>query len=533
MNIPLLLIFISIATYVVVGLVVGRNVKSTEDYYVSGRRMPTFLIVGSLVASMLSTTAFMGETGWSYSGNFVNEIVINAGMATGIGFGVVMFGRFLRRAETLTMPEYFGKRFDSVRMQRLAGIITVLSITCYLLAVTTGVGVLLSELTGLNIYLCYLLSFGCFVSFTFYSGSNGVIIADTIMFCVFLLGTFLSAPYLIEHGGGFGDLIQKLMENPHAPEGLLAFHGNIAGTGASDAFGAVTYTIIYTLVWFIVTGISPWQAGRHMMAKSEHVAIRAGVIGAAIVSALSILLHISAISLINVDPGLVPERAMVWGFSNLVPVVIGSIALAGIMAAGLSSAATFLSIVGFSITNDVYSFKFRNDRHKLVTTRIVMLVVGAVAFALACSNVGGIRIVTWLASTLIAASWCVVAFAGVWSKKLTARGAFWSMLAGFLGFLVTKVLFELGIVTVFHNFLDPFFVGIYLSVLFAILGSMGQKKSETEELFYEKMHITPQSELVPSEVKRTKLYCWVAVVGGVVITAFLIIYWVAPYNGWL
>jgi sodium/pantothenate symporter len=495
--------------------------------------MPTFFIVGSLVASMLSTTAFMGETGWSYSGNFVNEIVINAGMATGIAFGVVMFGRFLRRARTLTMPEYFGKRFDSKRMQRLAGIITVISITCYLLAVTTGVGVLLSELTGLNVYICYLISFGCFVSFTFYSGSNGVIISDTIMFCVFLLGTFISMPYLIEHGGGFGDLIHKLMENPNAPEGLLAFHGNIPGTGASDAFGAVIYTIIYTLVWFIVTGISPWQAGRNMMAKSENVAIRAGVIGAAIVSVLSIALHLSAISIINVDHTLVPERAMVWGFNNLVPLVAGSIALSGIMAAGLSSAATFLSIVGFSITNDVFDFKFKDDRHKLLMTRVIMLVIGVVAFVLACTNVGGIRVVSWLASTLIAASWCVVAFAGVWSKKLTARGAFYSMLAGFIGFVVTKFLYGFGVAPFFYNFLDPFFIGIYLSIAFAIIGSMGQKKSELESEFFEKMHITPKEDLVVSEIRRTRIYSWIAVFVGIAIIAFLIVYWVAPYNGWM
>ncbi|MDR3225321.1 MAG: sodium:solute symporter family protein, partial [Clostridiales Family XIII bacterium] len=280
MSVQVLIIILSIAAYVIVGLVVGKKIKSTEDYYVSGRKIPTFLIVGSLVASMISTNGFMGETGWSYSGNFINEMVINTFTAAGLAFGVVFFGRYLRRAETLTMPEYFGRRFNSRRMQRLAGVITVLSITCYLLAVITGTGVLLSELTGLNIIWCYLISFACFVSFTFYSGSNGVIITDTMMFIVFLAGTIIAMPYLFEHGGGLGELITKLMDNPNAPEGLLAYHGNLAGTGSTDAFGAVMYTVIYGCVWFIVTGISPWQAGRHMMAKSENVAIRAGVIGA-------------------------------------------------------------------------------------------------------------------------------------------------------------------------------------------------------------------------------------------------------------
>lgn len=533
MNVQTIIIILSVVAYVVVGLVVGRRIKNTEDYYVSGRRMPTFLIVGSLIASLISTNGFMGETGWSYGGNFVNEMVINTFTAAGLAFGVIFFGRYLRRAETLTMPEYFGRRFNSRSIQRLAGIITVLSITCYLLAVITGTGVLLSELTGLDLIWCYLISFACFVSFTFYSGSNGVIITDTMMFLVFFAGTAIAMPYLFESGGGLGGLIENLMNNPDAPEGLLAYHGNLAGTGSTDAFGAVMYTVIYGLVWFTVTGISPWQAGRHMMAKTEQVAIRAGVLGAIATAVFFLILHLMAISLINVDAGLQPERALVWGFYNLAPAFVGSIALAGIMAAGLSSAATFLSIIGFSITNDILDFKFKDDKQKLFTSRMIMLGFGVLAFVLAVANLGGIRVVAWLASTLIASTWCVVAFSSVWSKKITSRGAFLSMLTGFVGFVVTKFLYGLGIVSIFYNFLDPFFIGIYLSIVFAIIGSRGQQRTQLEIDYFDKMHITPEIELIPEEIKKTKLYIWIAIIVGVAMSVFLILYWAAPYNGWI
>ncbi|MDR1797420.1 MAG: sodium:solute symporter family protein [Clostridiales Family XIII bacterium] len=533
MSIQVTIIILSIAVYVIVGLVVGRRIKNTTDYYVSGRRMPTFLIVGTLAASLISTNGFMGETGWSYTGNFVNEMVINFFCCAGLGFGVIFFGRYLRRSESLTMPEYFGNRFASRRMQRLAGIITLISITCYLLAVTTGVGVLLSELTGLDLIWCYLISFVCFVSFTFYSGSNGVIITDTIMFCVFLGGVLISMPYMFKHGGGFGNLITALMGNPEAPEDLLAYHGNLAGAGAVDPFGAVVYTVIYSLVWFIVTGISPWQAGRYLMAKTEHVAIRAGVIGAIVTSVFFLFLHLQTISLINWDAGLEPERALVAGYAQLAPAIVGSIALAGIMAAGLSSASTFLSIIGFSITNDIFDIKFRDDKHKLFVSRIIVLVFGIVAFGLACADLGGIRIVAWLASTLIASTWCVVAFASVWSKKLTERGAFLSMLVGFIGFVVTKVLYGLGVVSIFYNLLDPFFIGIYLSLIFAIIGSAGQKHSELEQAFFEKMHVTPKSELVLKDIRVTKISVWICILGGIAVVAFLVVYWAAPYNGWM
>ena len=51
--------------FVVFGSYAGRRVKTLEDYYVAGRRAPTLLILGTLVASLMSTTVFMGEAGFT------------------------------------------------------------------------------------------------------------------------------------------------------------------------------------------------------------------------------------------------------------------------------------------------------------------------------------------------------------------------------------------------------------------------------------------------------------------------------------
>jgi sodium/pantothenate symporter len=291
------------------------------------------------------------------------------------------------------------------------------------------------------------------------------------------------------------------------------------------------YTVIYGLVWFIVTGVSPWQAGRHMMAKSEHVALRSGIVGCVCATVVLVLLHLVTISLVNVDATMEPERAIVWGFANLAPVLIGSVALAGIVAAGLSSAVTFLSIIGFSITNDLFDFKFKDDKDKLFKSRMIMLGAGVVALILALCNLGGIRVIAWLASTIIASSWCVVSYGGIWSKRLSSRGALWSMIAGFVGFVVTKFLQGFGVTTVFSNFLDPFFIGIYLSILFAVIGSATKAPSPKEIAYREKLLIVPKSELDPREYKITYRYTTMSIIVGVAFTAFLVFYWVLPYNG--
>ena len=96
---------VSILVYLVVGNYAGRRVKKLEDYFVAGRQAPTLLIVGTLVASLMSTNAFMGESGLSYSGFPAVIITLTAINIIGYVAGGLYFGRFLRRSRALTLAE--------------------------------------------------------------------------------------------------------------------------------------------------------------------------------------------------------------------------------------------------------------------------------------------------------------------------------------------------------------------------------------------------------------------------------------------
>ncbi len=76
MNIYVIGLIIAIFIFMLVGVIAGRKVKNTDDYYVAGRRAPTILIVGSLIASFLSTGAFLGDTGEVYSGFFMGIVIV-------------------------------------------------------------------------------------------------------------------------------------------------------------------------------------------------------------------------------------------------------------------------------------------------------------------------------------------------------------------------------------------------------------------------------------------------------------------------
>lgn len=530
MNMYLAGVIISIIVYIIIGNYAGKKVKDVDDYYVSGRNAPTLLIAGTLFASMMSTNGFLGDTAWVYSGNFSLIMIMNIFTSAGYVIGPIFFGRYIRRAEALTMPAYFGERFNSRKIQSFAGFTTVIALTVYLVAVTKGTAYIMEELTGFSTVTCLLIASVCFTSFTFYSGSKGVVITDTIMFMLFISATIVAAPFIIGQAGGLSDLTVNILSSSEAPTDILSYHSSLGGGSIMDN---MSYAIALGLVWMVAVAVSPWQASRGLMAKNEHVTIRSGSVAALCTVFFMGLTYLIALAMVVIEPGIEPvEKMMIHAAMDVMPKVVGVIVLTGIMAAGLSSASTFLSVSGFSAVNDVVDIKFKDESKKLWATRWVMLVVAVIALVFAYLDPAAIRIISWFATMVIAASWGVVAFMSVWSKKITANGAFWSMAVAFVAFIVTTTLKKLGMISL-PGYLHPFYFGIAGGFIGAYLGSKNSKITDEEKAFFKKMHTVPESETDPEMYRMDRVFGKILISGGVLITAILLVFWAIPYNNFV
>ncbi|MEM1176523.1 MAG: sodium:solute symporter family protein, partial [Pseudomonadota bacterium] len=91
-------IAVSIVIYVAIGNYAGRGVKRLDDYYVAGRQAPTLIIVGTLVASLMSSTIFLGEVGFAYEGQAGPYVLFPQTACAGYVIGAILFGRYLRRS---------------------------------------------------------------------------------------------------------------------------------------------------------------------------------------------------------------------------------------------------------------------------------------------------------------------------------------------------------------------------------------------------------------------------------------------------
>jgi len=312
---------------------------------------------------------------------------------------------------------------------------------------------------------------------------------------------------------------------------LLEWYGELgpARNWQTPADFLVWYIII-GLAWSFVTAISPWQSSRYLMAKNEHVVLRSACFAAISVVAIQTLLYAGA-AVVNVsNPDIEPfERVMIWASMNLMPSLLGALVLAGVVAAALSSATTFLSLVGFNLSNDILSRPEGTDRSALSYSRLMMLATSIVALIVSLSFEPRIFWLTYFAGTLFASAWGPVALMSVWSKRITAAAAMWGIVAGFLGNVIPKLLSLAGLV-IWPAYLNPILIGATLSLITVLAVASFTKVTEEEREYRESLFVAPQKDVEPGKIARTLKVAHIT--GGFgLLSAFLLMIWfVLPYR---
>ncbi|APX91984.1 sodium:solute symporter [Halomonas sp. 1513] len=483
-------IVLSLVGYFIIGNLAGRRVKNLDDYLVAGRNAPTLMILGTLVASYLSTSAFLGETGFAYQGYPFVMLIFAAISTAGCLLGALVFGRYLRRSEAMTVPEFFGKRFASRRVQMIAGLTTVFGLGAYLLGVMQGAGIMFEELTGLPYWTGLVLVWFTYTSFILYSGSQGVVLTDTIMFVIFSIAAVGGSLYIISDLGGWSGVIEGLLAQSDKPD-IALWHGVIEGEGAafSSPGEALIWGLTLGLVWATVLAASPWQSSRYLMARNEHVVMRSAMLTAVVLAIFYALMMMTGAAINLYDPTLDGERAMVWAALNVLPAWLGVVILTGVFAAGLSSCSTFLSIIGFSLAHDILPAS-RGERSAMRASRIGVLAAGLVALLLALFQPPAVMAVVWFAATLFASSWGPVALMSIWSRRITAAGASWGLGVGFVGNLILSLMVQAEWLAL-PVYLHPVVLSTLAALAAIVMASRLSRVSQAERDYLAFLHRSP------------------------------------------
>ena len=118
----------------------------------------------------------------------------------------------------------------------------------------------------------------------------------------------------------------------------------------------------------------------------------------------------------------------------------------------------------------------------------------------------------------------------VWSTRITADGAFWGIVVGFLGNLVPKILTVFDVIYL-PVYLDPFVIGIILSFFTTIIVLSRGNVTAEEHRYRLHVHETPLAEFDPAMTSKTLWFAKGLVICGAALTVLMIVFYVLPYQG--
>jgi SSS family solute:Na+ symporter len=433
--------FIIISIYFIVLFTIGitaaikRKEGSAEDFFITSKTLPWYVIGFSIIAAGISSEHFLGAVGYSYEYGLA---VANWEWLNGpaLIILILIFIPFYTRKKIVTMPQFLEHRFDG-RVRTLFALITVLIYVFINLAgVIYSGGLAVKAIFGLeDIYLGIIILTLIGGVFVVIGGMESV--AWTNLFQSILL---LAGGLLVFFIGVFtvpGGLDGIINANANSHLILPADHPEIP-------WPALIVLMISTNVWFFCTNQSINQAA--LGARNEWHA----KIGIILVGGLGMI-----IPLADVFPGLIAraldlnivnnlgstDEAYIRVVEYLVPAGLRGLVFAGLCGAIISTIEALTNACSTIFTFDIYKrigSKPKTDKHLIKVGRIATVVVLAVG-ALWAPMVGVFEHIfqyfqqCW--AFIAIPSMLIFVFGILW-KRFSNDAAFYTLLLSFLMFLM-------------------------------------------------------------------------------------------------
>lgn len=227
-----------IGAMILIGVFSSRNNKDGDDYLMAGRKLPFFLVLGTVCATLIGTGSSLGATangfrlGWGGS-------LYGLGGAWGM-FAIALFFCSERKHEFMTLSEELQYRYGGNQtIRNVMGFFMFIAEIAWLGNHMIGGATYLSYVTGLSPIVARLITMLGFGIYVFIGGYLAVVWTDTIQLVLVLFGFLLISFNAIPLAGGW-EAVSAAYMAAGKPE-AMSFYG-LAGMSAISAISMV-YTI--------------------------------------------------------------------------------------------------------------------------------------------------------------------------------------------------------------------------------------------------------------------------------------------------
>ena len=375
---------------VATGARAARRQKTTDQYFLAERSIPGWAIGMSLLATIITSVTFIAYPGAAYAGDWSLLVpgIMFVAVIAGIGMVVVPF---FRHVVTISVYEYFGKRFGRIvrsfsSLAFATGHFAKMGFVFYLLALSVG------GITGWNLTSIILTLGAITIFYTLIGGMEAVIWTDVLQGFVLWTGVVVSIGLLLfSPKVSPGQMLHGIAANHKASLGSMRFdlHGPTFWTMA--IYGLFFYLQKYTADQTVVQ--------RYLAAKTDRAALRGIGIGAALClpvwtafmfigSLLWAFYRLSGEHL----PAVVakPDQVFPHFMVTQMPVGVAGLFLAALFGAAMSMLASDLNCLAVIVVEDFYSrlWPSRTDRQRLRVGKMAVGGCGVMAIVVALRLVG-------------------------------------------------------------------------------------------------------------------------------------------------
>ena len=489
MNSGSIVIIFAIALYLIamigIGVYYSKRNKSTDDFYLGGRKLGPLVTAMSAEASDMSSWLLMGLPGVALLAGLPEATWTALGLAVGTYINWLVVAKRIRRYSqhigAVTIPDFFSRRYhdDKHVLSLIAALVIVVFFIPYTASGFNACGTLFASLFGVDYFTAMIISAIVIVAYTTLGGFLAASTTDLIQSIVMTIALVVVVFFGIHAAGGWGAVV----ENARSMPGYLNLtQGYDAATGTAASYGGLT--IASTLAWGLGYFGMPHILLRFMAiedAKKLTTSRRVATIWVVISMGVAVLIGVVGNAMIHA--GAIEElssadaQRIIIRIADLIsshgvfPALIAGVILAGILAATMSTADSQLlaaaSSVSQDIARDTLGLKV-SDKTAMLLARGTVIVIAIIGVIWARNEGSVFTIVSFAWAGFGAAFGPVMLLALFW-KRSNKYGAICGMITGgAMVFIWKYAVRPLGGLLDIYELLPAFLIAIVVNVLVSL-----------------------------------------------------------------
>ncbi|MGW6904948.1 sodium:solute symporter family protein [Streptomyces sp. NPDC054940] len=443
-----------------IGFAARRSVKTTLDFFLSGRSLPAWVTGLAFISANLAATEILGMAANSaqYGAYTVHWYWIGAIPAM-VFLGLVMMP-FYYGSKVRSVPEFLLLRFD-----KWAHLLSSILFACAAILIAGvnlyALAIVVEALLGWPQWVAIVVAGFFVLAYITLGGLSSAIYNEVLQFFVILAALIPITVLSLKKVGGWDGLSDKLTQT-HGDDFVTAWGGT--GIGDANPLGANWLTIVLGLGFVLSFGY--WttnfaEVQRALSAKNLSAAQRTPLIAAFPKIFIVFLVMIPGLAAAALIPGFGTEEsgyqyndAIPYLMEGLLPNGVLGIAVTGLLAAFMAGMAANVSSFNTVFTTDIWAKYVVTDREdsyyvrfgRLITAIGVLASIGTAFLASSFSN-----IMSYLQAlfSFFNVPMFVVFIIGMFWKRASMKSGFWGLLAGTTAAMVNYfVLYKQDIISI-------------------------------------------------------------------------------------